>query len=233
MKTTVIKRLLNVIVLLLQMHYRKIETNLFFYLEETILNIFIWLYVSLFFLSERQISLTQLFNFNIYPSPFKYRQQHLTTTSRQKWTIFFFRKMIMWMFRCGWLNICREIHHDEDTYIQIQLCLFMLIPSIQSNGRKYVIFWENKSIISTFPNKHYYHWGVFKQCMIIHVNTQVANWTLMRTVNMNVWVKEWFPLELDIIGRTNQSKLMISSTRKEWGRKTRWCPKSRLIVKYV
>jgi len=101
MKTTTIQRLLNVIVSLTSMHSRKIETHLFFYLEETISNIFIWLYVSLF-----------LF--------------------------------------VGKTNICREIHHDEDTYIQIQLCSFMLIASIQSDGREYVIFWENKSIISTY-----------------------------------------------------------------------------------
>ncbi len=77
-------------------------------------------------------------------------------------------------------------------YIQTQRCLFMLIVSIRSYCRECVIFWENKTIIDTCSiNTTIIELFVFKTWVIIHVNTQVVNWILMRTVNINVWEKEW------------------------------------------
>ncbi len=53
------------------------------------------------------------------------------------------------------------------------------------------VFWENKSIIDTCSiNITIIELFILMIWIMIHVNTQVSNWTLMQTVNMNVWEKE-------------------------------------------
>ncbi len=131
------------------------HTYLIFQLEGTLFNILIRLYIYIFVFCRKDKYLWRNFltSMTNCPSLFKYIRQYLPTIFRQqKWTFFFFRKIMMWMFRYGWLNVMK-IHTHTTMFIHAYRQHSIILQRMCYILRK-------QDVHRHLFNKHYDYWLV-------------------------------------------------------------------------